>query len=47
MPRFVRKAKNGKGWDIVERYGGKERKVGHSDTKAKAQASIRAAKRNR
>jgi len=39
MPWSVRKAK-GEGWDIIKSDTGK--KVGHSDTKAKAQASVRA-----
>lgn len=42
MPRTVRKNAKG-GYDIVERYGGKTRKVGHSSTRAKAQASANAA----
>ncbi len=39
MPWSVRKAK-GSGYDIVKSDTGK--KVGHSTTKAKAQASVRA-----
>lgn len=39
MPWSVRKAKNG-GYDIVKSDTGK--KVGHSTTKAKAEASVRA-----
>jgi hypothetical protein len=39
MPWKKRKAK-GPGWDIVRSDTG--RKVGHSTTKAKAQASVRA-----
>lgn len=39
MPWKVKKAKGG-GYDVVKADTGK--KVGHSDTKAKAQASVRA-----
>ena len=39
MPWSVRKSK-GSGWDIIKSDTGK--KVGHSDTKAEAKASVRA-----
>lgn len=39
MPWTVIKSKRG-GYDIILKHTGK--KVGHSDTKAKAQASVRA-----
>lgn len=39
MPWKVKKNPRG-GWDIIKSDTGK--KVGHSDTKAKAQASVRA-----
>lgn len=40
MPWKVRKAKNGKGWEIYKPDTGEV--VGHSVSKAKAQASVRA-----
>lgn len=40
MPWTVKKSKGSAGYDIVRSDTG--RKVGHSDTKAQAQASVRA-----
>lgn len=40
MPWSARKSKSGSGYDIVKSDTGKV--VGHSETKAKAEASIRA-----
>jgi len=42
MPWKVAKKKTSKGWPIMKREGGSWKVVGYSNSKAKAQASVRA-----